>query len=125
MPTTSAPRSPPQSRRRNRRRGSERRSLDRRRPTTEPVDFFVRLELLLAKRKLTRSGDQTQREFVQSACGALAELPATRNVAQLPRKIVELFYRVRFGAQTLAAGDRAEIESALTELDAALSQKRA
>jgi hypothetical protein len=85
------------------------------------VDFYVRLEAVLAKRKLSRPSDQTQREFIQAACGELAELPETRAVAALPRKIVEAFYRVRFGKRALEPGQQAEIEQALAKLDAVLN----
>lgn len=90
----------------------------RRRPP--PIDFYVRLEQVLATCELRRTPEQTQREFVQAACGELAELPATRGVAALPRRIVEAFYRVRFGGRTLADGERNEVEQALSALAAAL-----
>jgi transglutaminase-like putative cysteine protease len=96
-------------------------SADRRRRAAPPVEFYVRLETALAGAKLLRSADQTQREFIQTASGELAESPATRSVASLPRKIVEAFYRVRFGGGTLDDADRAEIDAALAAITAALA----
>jgi hypothetical protein len=86
-----------------------------------PIDFYVRLEAALEQRKLVRTAEQTQREFVQAACGELAESPATRGVAQLPRRIVEAFYRVRFGGRTLDAAELSDVEQALSALNAALA----
>jgi protein-glutamine gamma-glutamyltransferase len=85
------------------------------------VDFYVRLEAVLARRRLARTADQTQREFIQAACGELAELPETRAVAALPRKIVEAFYRVRFGKRALEGSQQEEIEQAIARLDAVLN----
>lgn len=85
-----------------------------------PVDFYVQLEAALKQRNLTRTPEQTPREFIVAACGELAELPATRGVSNLPRKIVEAFYRVRFGGRTLSPAERAEVEQALSQLGAAL-----
>ena len=99
------------------RRSTRRRIAPRAGPT---IDFYVRLEGVLKVRRLTRTADQTQREFVQAACGELAELPETRGVAGLPRKIVEAYYGVRFGRRTLDAAERAEIDRALDELQARL-----
>jgi hypothetical protein len=110
-------------RRRNRVRANlARAAADRRSSAAGPVvDFYVRLEAVLARRRLSRTADQTQREFIQAACGELAELPETRSVAALPRKIVEAFYRVRFGRRALETAQQSEIEQALAKLDEVLS----
>jgi len=88
----------------------------------EPVDFYVQLEKVLAKQNLRRSPEQTQREFIQAACGELAESPTTRTVAMLPRSIVEAFYRVRFGAAALSDSERREVDQALATLAVTLVQ---
>jgi hypothetical protein len=90
-----------------------------RRIVAPPVDFYVRLEQVLSRYRLRRTPEQTQREFVQTACGELAESPATRGVASLPRPIVEAFYRVRFGGRPLDDDERREVELALSALAAA------
>ena len=89
-----------------------------------PVDFYVQLEAALRRRKMTRTPEQTPREFVLAACGELAELPATRGVSNLPRIIVEAFYRVRFGGRTLSDAERADVEQALAQLNAAFEPAR-
>jgi protein-glutamine gamma-glutamyltransferase len=85
-----------------------------------PIDFYVQLEAALKRRNMARSPEQTPREFVVAACGELAELPTTRGVSNLPRKIVEAFYRVRFGGRPLSDAERAEIDQALAQLASAL-----
>jgi len=97
-------------------------AIEKRSAASSPtVDFYVRLEAVLGRRRLVRTADQTQSEFIQAACGELAELPETRAVAILPRKIVEAFYRVRFGKRALEGTQQAEIEQALLKLDAVLN----
>ena len=84
----------------------------------------MQLEAALRRRKMTRTPEQTPREFVLAACGELAELPATRGVSNLPRIIVEAFYRVRFGGRTLSDAERADVEQALAQLNAAFEPAR-
>jgi protein-glutamine gamma-glutamyltransferase len=95
------------------------------RTTPPPVDFYVQLEAALKRRNLVRTPEQTPREFVAGVCGELAELPATRGVSHLPRKIVEAFYRVRFGGRLLSESERTEVDQALSRLAAALEPVRA
>lgn len=94
--------------------------LRRVRNSPPPIDFYVQLEAALKRRKLARTPEQTPREFIVAACGELAELPATRGVSNLPRKIVDLFYRVRFGGRTLTDAERYDVEQSLAQLTAAL-----
>lgn len=108
---------------RRRRRPTSSVVVERRR-AAPAVDFYVRLEQVLAAYQLRRTPEQTQREFVQAACGELAESPTTRGVAALPRRIVEAFYRVRFGGRSLEAGERDEVERDLSALASALAPQR-
>jgi hypothetical protein len=57
---------------------------------------------------------QTPREYSVAAQSVLQTRPALAALAELPRRIVELFYRVRFGGQALNEGERQQID---TELD--------
>jgi hypothetical protein len=84
------------------------------------IDFYRRLEQLLARYDLLRPASQTQREFAHLAGGQLAESPSTQRVALLPRTVVEAFYRVRFGRQALDNQELQAVEQALTELSGAL-----
>ncbi|MBI1903251.1 MAG: DUF3488 domain-containing protein [Planctomycetia bacterium] len=87
---------------------------------TSPVAFYRRLEALLATRELHRLPGQTQREFALAAGGQLADDPRTQGASSLPRKIVDSFYRVRFGGRTLDEQEAAAVDSALVELDSSL-----
>jgi hypothetical protein len=88
------------------------------------VEFYRRLENLLAQHQLVRSASQTQREFALVSGGQLAESPETKGVAALPRHIVEAYYKVRFGGRPLDSAESQAVEQALSELAAALSPTR-
>ena len=88
------------------------------------VEFYRRLEQILAQHELVRGASQTQREFALASGGQLAESPETKGVAALPRHIVDAFYKVRFGGRPLDSGESLAVEQALTELAAALSPAR-
>jgi hypothetical protein len=88
------------------------------------VEFYRRLEIILAQHQLVRAASQTQREFALVSGGQLAESPETKGVAALPRHIVEAFYQVRFGGRPLDSAESLAVEQALTELATALSLTR-
>ena len=85
------------------------------------VDFYRRMEALLAERELHRAISQTQREFALAVGGQLAETPQTKHAAPIARQLVEMFYRVRFGRRTLDSQEAAAVEQALSELAGALA----
>jgi protein-glutamine gamma-glutamyltransferase len=85
------------------------------------VEFFRRLESLLAARALVRSASQTPREFALAVGGQLAESTQTKRAAPLARQLVELFYRVRFGRKALDSQEAAAVEQALSDLAGALA----
>ena len=87
-------------------------------PPTE--EFYLRLERLLTKLSIVRTADQTPRELALAAGGELSELAHTRSAAPLPRRIVDYYYRVRFGNRPLEAEERSEVEQALTALELAM-----
>ncbi len=89
---------------------------------TEP--FYQRLLQLLAwHRGLEPQPAQTPREFGAAVGQVLEAEPKTQRVAALPGWIVELYYRVRFGGQPLAANERTAVEGRLEELRAGLKGK--
>ncbi len=88
-------------------------------PPTE--EFYLRLERLLTKLAIVRTADQTPRELALAAGGELSELAHTRSAAPLPRRIVDYYYRVRFGNRPLEAEERSEVEQALTALEQAMT----
>jgi hypothetical protein len=94
-------------------------------PQAAPVlEMYRRLEAALARRGIERHPGQTAYEFAAAAGGDLAEDTQQRRVAHLPRRIVEAFYRVRFGGRTLDKSEVDAVEHALAELEMALAISR-
>ncbi len=88
-------------------------------PTSVPA-FYARLLKLLARRaRLRPTVGQTPRELAAAAETALA-LGAAAALANVPGRIVELLYRVRFGGQALDEAEAREVETRLDEMAAAL-----
>lgn len=86
------------------------------------VEFYRRLETLLARQGLTRAPQQTQREFAQQAGAALAQATGQAELSGLPVQIAETFYGVRFGGAALDAQEAAAIEAALARLEHAAQE---
>ena len=84
------------------------------------IKFYDRLESLLARHGWHRPAGQTPHEFAMEVGGRLADQSRQQSVSSLPRRIVELFYRVRFGGYVLNREELVSVEQALTELDSAL-----
>jgi transglutaminase-like putative cysteine protease len=82
------------------------------------VEFYRRLEALLAARGLVRSAAQTQREFARSAGSSLAAACGQAGLALLPVRVAEAFYRVRFGRLPLDNDQQAAVEQALARIAA-------
>lgn len=89
------------------------------------VEFYRRLEALLAQRKLIRLPQQTQREFALRVGDELATDARTIAVATIPRRIAEMFYRVRFGKVHLLPPQQESVDRGLAELAAALDEEPA
>jgi transglutaminase-like putative cysteine protease len=91
------------------------------RARTAGLACYARLLKLLARRgPLRRAAAQTPRELAAAAGGALAARPATAALADLPARVVDLFYRVRFGGEPAAADEVGRLNARLDELAAAL-----
>ena len=101
-----------------------RRWLQSRKQTTSRtrVEFYQRLENLLARYGYQRPPGQTHREFAMATGGQLAETPQLRQAASLPRRLVDVFYRVRFGHHELSPSEAEEISRTLDELELMLAQ---
>jgi hypothetical protein len=91
---------------------------------TPALEMYRRLESALMRHGLSRQPQQTAYEFAVIAGGELAEQIEYRRVAHLPRRIVEVFHRVRFGGRTLDNSEAEAVEHALCELELALSPAR-
>jgi len=63
---------------------------------------------------------QTPRERAAAAASLLSDHPAARGLAEFPGRVVELFYRLRYGDRPLTDTERHSIEEGLTRLKAAL-----
>ena len=85
------------------------------------VDFYERLEHLLARHGLRRAAHQTPREFAAAAGGQLAESYRAIHLAAVPRRLADAYYRVRFGGQQLPARELEGIHRELSQLEDALS----
>jgi transglutaminase-like putative cysteine protease len=100
----------------------------RRSAGTRPDDaggYYGRLLALLAKHTSTRPHfGQTPREFGESARQWLQARPGLAGLAHLPGRVVELFYRVRFGDRPLGEPERQVLKTDLDRLADGLRQTR-
>jgi hypothetical protein len=88
------------------------------------VEFYRRLETLMARLGLTRLAWQTQREFAREAGIQIAESAGRPDLVALPALVAEAFYQVRFGRSALSGDQAAAVEDALTCLEQATNGKR-
>ena len=82
------------------------------------VEFYRRLEGLLAKRGLVRRDNQTQREFAAWAGSALAAVSGETGLELMPLRVADAFYRVRFGRLPLDNTQSQAVEQALAQIAA-------
>lgn len=86
------------------------------------VEFYRRLEALLARRGITRKPTRTQREFALEAGRRLveqAEQTDDESLAAAPPEVAEAFYDVRFGGVPLDKRRLQAVERALSRIEAA------
>jgi hypothetical protein len=87
--------------------------------------FYRRLVQLLAGFELKRASTETQQEFAHRAEQSLKKHGSiTEKVADVPRQVVQAFYRVRFGHRDLAPGALRDLELRLDALEASLRASR-
>jgi hypothetical protein len=87
---------------------------------------YRRLALLLGEYGLERPPAETQDEFARRATVFLtARGSGTDAVADVPRAVVEAFYRVRFGHRELPPDLHGHLESRLDDLEASLGASQA
>lgn len=103
-----------------RQRGRRRQHDDAEAARGQQVEFYRRLKALLRRHQMERGSTQTPREFAVAAGGRLADEPQHVPAASLPRKVVEAFYRVRFGGHVLDKQETEAVEQALLELESVL-----
>jgi hypothetical protein len=86
-----------------------------------PPAWLARLYRLLARHFGIRpEPGQTPRETAAVAAEALRRLPAAARFADLPGRVVDLFYRVRFGDRPLDDAERRGVDDDLNQLALAL-----
>ena len=95
-----------------------------RRARRPKIEFYRRLESLLARRGLRRRPNQTPREFAVVAANQLRGPLALPAAAAIPAAVVDLFYRVRFGQGHLDTEDTQRLENLLQQLQQALAGDR-
>lgn len=88
------------------------------------VDFYRRLESLLAHGRWNRTTAQTPREFAAAAQRSLAASRVTAPAAFVPPEVVEAYYEVRFGNRALDAPRIDAIERGLDRLELALENSQ-
>jgi len=88
------------------------------------VDFYDKLETLLARHRQSRPEQSTQLEFAKAARDWLAASVETSAVAQVPVELAQVFYRVRFGGSPLDSAERKLVEQSLAQLSTALAARR-
>lgn len=107
-------------------RGSGRRLRPRRHRngSRSSVEFYRRLEAVLARRGLVREAAETPREFAVHARDHLEHACADPQVAGLPEQVVEVFYHVRFGRASLDRAQAQAVEQALRQLERVVRARR-
>jgi hypothetical protein len=88
--------------------------------------FYRRLAHLLAEYGLERPPAETQAEFARRATIFLTGRgSSTEALADVPRLVVDAFYRVRFGHLDLTPADLSHLEARLDALEASLRSTQA
>ena len=78
---------------------------------------FHRMERLLAKHGHRRLKEQTPLEYANDVASAWAHDPGLGQVADIPKKIVQAFYRVRYGYHSLSSGETKKLDEMVSKLD--------
>ena len=89
-----------------------------------PIEFYERFERILARHGLLRRRQQTPLELALAAGAEMVAVAATRPDATIPRRIVEAYYRVRFGGHALDARAAQLVEEQLARLATVLEQSQ-
>ena len=99
-----------------------RRDAGRRSPRSQVV-FYRRLESVLARYGMIRPVSNTQREFAREAGTKLVQRMGDEQLAAIPARVVEAFYRVRFGGPPLDKQEAEAVEQALVQLESATGKR--
>jgi hypothetical protein len=103
------------------------RSLGRRRNTERQIRiaFYERFEELCRQLGLVRPRTQTQREFAVAVGPRIRQMiESPDGLPELPPRLVELFYRARFGDEELSPPVIDELNRDMSALEQALKKPR-
>jgi transglutaminase-like putative cysteine protease len=85
------------------------------------IAFYERFEAICRQLGLVRSSHETQREFAGSVRARIREVVASADgLPDVPPRLVEFFYRVRFGDENLSATVVEQLNRDLTSLEGAI-----
>ena len=85
------------------------------------IEFYERFARLMQSRGLQRAATQTQHEFAIQATEALILELREASLNEVPRTVSDVFYRVRFGDETLSDAEATQLEALLSRLEHALA----
>jgi hypothetical protein len=89
------------------------------------IAFYERFEAFCRQLGLVRPSHQTQREFAGAVGMRIREVVASADgLPDVPPRLVEFFYRVRFGDEDLAPAVVEQLDRDLTSLEGALRDPR-
>ena len=85
------------------------------------IEFYERFVRLMQSRGLQRAATQTQHEFATQAAEALVLELREASLNEVPHAVSDVFYRVRFGDETLSDAEATQLEALLSRLEHALA----
>jgi len=93
-------------------------------PNKAVVAFYEQFQSLVSIAGMIPRHDQTQREFARHVEAELAGRLVPAGLARFPTQLTELFYRVRFGHESLESLETVDIANRLDRLKMALLPAR-
>jgi protein-glutamine gamma-glutamyltransferase len=89
----------------------------RQRQQRQVVAFYERFRALVARQGHFRDSEMTQREFAARIERDWSGRPEVDGLAELPTRLTDAFYRVRFGHLALSSEELQQLESSLSRLE--------
>jgi protein-glutamine gamma-glutamyltransferase len=93
------------------------RGRHRQRQQRQVVAFYERFRSLVARQGHVRDSEMTQREFADRIERDWSGRPEVDGLAELPTRLTDAFYRVRFGHLSLSAEELQQLEASLGQLE--------
>jgi len=81
------------------------------------VEFYERFRRLVARQGHVRSDVITQREFASQIEAQWQQQPDVDGLGELPTRLADAFYQVRFGSRTLGASELQALQTSLDQLE--------